>query len=141
MKRNVSDPIVLRQQIQLEQVRKMEEEFPETWQKGMTNEPPYIAELEGESPKPPDPLTKDGSKVSLLAHLLQEKVIKASSRLQKSAPVITLGRAKDLIFAQLTEKRRKPGKLYKPEEIFNTAFLETKPQGVRHEFIAEQEAL
>ncbi len=107
----------------------------------MTNEPPYIAELEGESPKPSDPLTKDGSKVSFLAHLLQEKVIETSSKLQKSASVITLGRAKDLIFAQLTEKRKKPAKLYETEEIFDTAFLETKPQGVRHAFIDEQEAL
>ena len=84
--------------------------MPENWHKGMTSEPPYIAELEGESPRPPDPLTKDGFKVAFLAHLLQEKVIKTNSKIKKSAPVITLGRAKDLIFAQLSEKRKKPAK-------------------------------
>ena len=91
MRRSVNDPVMLRQQIQLEQARKMEDELPENWHKGMTSEPPYSAELEGDSPRPPDSLTKDGSKVASLAHLLQEKVIKANSKLKKSAPVITLG--------------------------------------------------
>ena len=73
--------------------------------------------------------------------MLQEKVIKTSARLKKCAPVITRGRAKDLIFAQLTEKRKKPAKIYKTEEIFTPEFLQTKPQGVRHGFVDEEEAL
>ena len=52
-----------------------------------------------------------------------------------------MGRAKDLIYAQLKEKRKKPARVYKPEEVFDPAFLETKPEGVRHGFIDEQEAL
>ncbi len=128
MKRNVSDPVMLRQQIRLEQTRKLEDELPETWHKGMANELPYIAELEGESPRPPDPLTKDGSKVSFLAHLLQEKVIKASSRLQKSAPVITLGRAKDLIFVQLTEGGRNQPRFINQKRSLMLPFWRRNPK-------------
>ncbi len=36
---------------------KREKELPESWHKGMTNEPPYVVKLEGESPRPADPLT------------------------------------------------------------------------------------
>ena len=41
---------------------------------------------------------------------------------------------------QMIEKRTKPRKIYKVEEVLNPDFLETKPHGVRHGAIDAEES-
>ncbi len=108
---------------------------------GTTSAPPYSVEVEPNHPRQPKPLTRDGSKVAFLAHLLQEKLIKANAKLKKSGPMISMSRAKDLVFAQLNEKRKRRERRYKMEDVFSQDFLETKPEGIRHGAIEAEGAI
>ncbi len=92
-------------------------------------------------PRQPEPLTRDGSKVALLAHQLQEKLIKANAKLKKSGLMISMSRVKDLMFAQLNEKRKKPERRYKMEEVLSQTFLGTKLEGIRHRAIEAEEII
>ena len=106
----------------------------------MTNVLPYVAEFEANSQKQPGAITKEGSRIAFLAQLLQEKIVKNNAKLKKSGPLISLARAKDLVYNQMIEKRTKPRKIYKMEEVFSPEFLETKPNGVRHGAIDAEES-
>ncbi len=134
------DPVAIRQQINIEEARPTDEPLPDVWHKGMTNVPPYVAEFEGNSQKQPGAITKEGSRIAFLAQLLQEKIVKNNAKLKKAGPVISLARAKDLVYNQMIEKRTKPKKVYKVEEMFDANFLETKPHGVRHGAINAEES-
>ncbi len=107
MKGDINDPVAIRQPIQIEQSKAGDDTLPDAWHMGMTSAPPYSVKTEPNHPGQPEPLTRDGSKVAFLAHLLQEKLIKANAKLKKSGPMISRSRAKDLVFAQLNEKRKK----------------------------------
>ncbi len=141
MKRDISDPVAIRQQIQIEQSKHVDDTLPDAWHMSMTSAPPYSVDVGPGHPRQLEPLTRDGSKVAFLVHLLQEKLIKANAKLKKSGPMISMSRAKDLVFAQLNEKRKKPERKYKLEEIINQDFLETKPEGIRQEGIEAEESI
>ncbi len=141
MKRDISDPVAIRQQIQIEQSKHADDTLPDALHMGMTSAPPYNVDVEPGHPRQHEPLTRDSSKVAFLAHLLQEKLIKANAKLKKSGPMISMARAKDLVFAQLNEKRKKPERRYKLEDVFAQDFLETKPEGIRHGGIEAEESI
>ena len=75
-----------------------------------------------------------------MAQLLQEKIVRNNAKLKKSGPVMPPARAKDVVYNHMIEKRAKPKKIYKIEDVFDSAFLETKPHGVRPGAIDAEES-
>ncbi len=141
IQRDLGDPIAPRQQVNLTVRRQAEETVPEAWHKGLGNAPPYVADYESADPKPLPTVTKEGCRVHHLALVLQEKIARLNRSVHGSAPLMPLSRAKDIVYNQILEGRKKTQFKYKMEEVFDANFIQTKPHGIRHGVLEADDAL
>ncbi len=101
IQRDLRDPITPGQQVTLATRRQAEDTVPEPWHKGLGRAPPYMADYESADPKPLPTVTKEGSGVHHLAVVLQEKVAKLNRNVQGNAGMMSLTRAKEILYHQI----------------------------------------
>ena len=128
IRRDISEPIVPRQQVNLAIARDAEEALPEAWYKGLGNAPPYQVDFESNDPTPLPQLSKEGARVKHLALVLQSKI----AQIEGSISFMPLAKAREIVHREMMQNRKKKAISYKVEEVFSPEARLTMPLGIRH---------